>query len=236
MTRLAEKYLERYFGADPHPYQILVEATERHINPESVLLDGGCGRTAPVLKTFAGKVKRRIGVDLVEFTSPIDGIELIRTDMGEVPLPDNSVDVIMSRSVMEHVVDPPKVYREMWRILKPGGYFVFLTGNLWDYSALVAMLVPNRFHPWIVARVQGRKEEDVFPVAYKTNSYGAVQKWANLSKFEIKSFRYLGQYPAYFMFNGFLFLIATGYEKLICRFECLRFLRGWILVTLRKPL
>lgn len=235
MTRLAEEYLERYFGDDPHPYQILVEATEQQLGPDSVLLDGGCGRTAPVLKTFAGKVRRRIGVDLVEFTTPIDGIELIRTDMGEVPLPDNSVDVVMARSVMEHVVDPEKVYREMWRILKPGGHFIFLTGNLWDYSALVAILVPNRFHPWIVAKTQGRKEEDVFPVAYKTNSYGAVSKWAKLADFEIKGFRYLGQYPAYFMFNGFLFLLATAYEKLIRRYECLRFLRGWILVTLRKP-
>jgi hypothetical protein len=36
------------------------------------------------------------------------------------------------------------------------------------------------------------------------------------------------------MFNGFLFLLATAYEKLISRFDALRFLRGWILVVLRK--
>lgn len=235
MSASAERYRERYFGDDKHPYQSLIEETEKYLTRESVLLDAGCGRTAPVLRTFAGKVARRIGVDLVDFPSPIEGIELIQADLGELRLPDNSVDVIMSRSVMEHVVDPAKVYREMYRILKPGGHFVFLTGNLWDYSALVAILVPNRLHPWIVARTQGRKEEDVFPVAYKTNSRGAVRRWAKLANFENTSFRYLGQYPAYFMFNGFLFLVATAYEKLIRRFESLRFLRGWILVTLRKP-
>jgi SAM-dependent methyltransferase len=235
MTKLAEKYLERYFGNDPHPYRILLEETQQHLNPDAVLLDAGCGRTAPVLKTFAGKVKRRIGVDLVEFTETIDGIELFRCDLGKVPLPDNSVDVIMCRSVMEHVVDPAKVYQEMWRILKPGGRFIFLTANMWDYSALIAAMVPNRFHPWIVAKTEGREEEDVFPVAYKTNTYGAVRKWAKLANFDIASFRYLGQYPGYFMFNGFLFLIGTAYEKLIRRFEFLKFLRGWILVTLRKP-
>jgi hypothetical protein len=36
------------------------------------------------------------------------------------------------------------------------------------------------------------------------------------------------------MFNGLLFALATGYEKLISRFGALAFLRGWILVTLKK--
>jgi ubiquinone/menaquinone biosynthesis C-methylase UbiE len=183
-----------------------------------------------------GRVSRAVGVDLVDFTGPIDGVELIQADLGAVRLADNSVDLIMCRSVMEHVVDPLQVYREMWRILKPGGHFIFLTANLWDYAALIAKIIPNRFHPWIVARTEGRQEEDVFPVAYKTNSYRAVRRWARDAKFEIVSFDYLGQYPSYFMFNGLLFLAATAYEKLIGRFEALRFLRGWILVTLRKPM
>jgi hypothetical protein len=36
------------------------------------------------------------------------------------------------------------------------------------------------------------------------------------------------------MFNGALFYLGTLYDKLVCRFEALEFLRGWILVTLRK--
>ena len=135
---------------------------------------------------------------------------------------------------MEHIVDPPAVYAEIARVLRPGGHFVFLTGNFWDYAALIATAVPNRFHPWIVARTQGRKEEDTFPTAYKTNTRGAVNRWSKGAGFDVVEFEYLGQYPAYFMFNGALFLAATAYEKLIRRFEALRGLRGWILVVLRK--
>jgi hypothetical protein len=29
--------------------------------------------------------------------------------------------------------------------------------------------------------------------------------------------------------------VPTGFDKLVTRFEALRFLRGWILVTLRRP-
>ena len=114
---------------------------------------------------------------------------------------------------MEHIADPVAMYREMSRILRPNGYFIFLTGNLWDYSGMIAKLVPNRHHPWIVARTQGRAERDTFPVEYKTNTRRAVTRYATGAGLDVVSFDYLGQYPAYFMFNGPLFLLATGYEK-----------------------
>jgi SAM-dependent methyltransferase len=234
MTRLADQLMERFFGTDEHPYRTLEREVDKYLQPDHTLLDAGCGRTAPVLVKYRGKARRLIGVDLVEFDTAVDGIELFNTDLDRIPVGDRSVDIVMCRSVMEHIADPAAVYREINRVMKAGGHFIFLTGNLWDYAALIAMLVPNRFHPWIVSRTEGRKEKDVFPVQYRTNTYGAVKKWATLADFEIVSFRYLGQYPSYFLFNGFLFLVATGYEKLLRRFNALGFLRGWIFVTLRK--
>ena len=44
----------------------------------------------------------------------------------------------------------------------------------------------------------------------------------------------LKHFPAYFTFNPVLFYFATGYEKLISSTEKLRFLRGWLLVVIRK--
>ena len=234
MTVLAQRLKDRYFR-DDHPYQIFEREVERHLRPDHALLDAGCGRTAPILQKFRSRVRRRIGVDLVDFARVVDGLELHRCDLGSMPVEDGCVDVTMARSVMEHVTDPSRVFREIHRVLKPGGRFIFLTANLWDYASIIAKLIPNRFHPWLVSRTEGREEQDVFPVAYRTNTRRAVQKWAKQAGFEIVSFRYLGQYPSYFMFNGFLFLLATGYEKLIGRVSALNFLQGWILVTLRKP-
>jgi len=235
MTELAERLRERYFGDDEHPYRTMEREVDARLSPDGTLLDAGCGYTAPVLVKYRGKAKRLVGVDLVDFDASIPGVELYKGDLAHIPLEDASVDVVMCRSVMEHIDDPASVYREMHRVLKPGGTFVFLTGNLWDYAALIALAVPNRFHPGIVARVEGREERDVFPVRYRTNTRRAVDKWARGSGLVVTSFRYLGQYPTYFMFNGAAFLLATGYEKLLRRFEALRFLRGWILVTLQKP-
>jgi len=234
MSRLAERLNERFFPGD-HPYRTYELEVARRLLPHHTLLDAGCGRTAPTLARFRGKAARLIGVDLVDFTDPPPGLELHAGDLGALPLPDECVDLVMARSVMEHVTDPARVYGEIYRVLRPGGQFIFLTANLWDYASIIAKVIPNRYHPWIVAKTEGRAEHDTFPVAYRTNTRRAVGKWARQAGFEVASFRYLGQYPAYFMFNGFLFLVATGYEKVISKIPALHFLQGWIFVTLRKP-
>ena len=46
--------------------------------------------------------------------------------------------------------------------------------------------------------------------------------------------RPMSQYSNYLMFDGALFFVGMCFEKLISRHEALGFLRGWILVTLRK--
>jgi SAM-dependent methyltransferase len=136
--------------------------------------------------------------------------------------------------VFEHLTDPESVYREFARVLKPGGRIVFLTPNRWDYGTLIARAVPNRFHARIVKAVEGREEEDTFPTAYRTNTRRDVERLAGSSGFRIEDFRYLSQYPNYLMFNGFLFALGTAFEKVVSRVHVLRFLRGWIMVTLRK--
>lgn len=235
MSESVNRLLEKYYGNSPHPYRIFEDEVGRALRPDSVLLDAGCGRTVPVLRKFVGRVSRLIGVELVEFTDVPKGIETFQTNLASIPIPNATVDVIMSRSVFEHLDDPAAVYAEFSRILKPGGCLIFLTANMWDYGTLVARLIPNRFHPAIVARVEGRDEEDTFPVRYRTNTRGAVAGLATGAGLEIAKFQYLGQYPNYLMFNSALFLLGTAYDKLVSRYEFLRFLRGWILVTLRKP-
>lgn len=234
MSQFAHKLKDRFFRDEDHPYRLFEAKVQTLLLPEHTLLDAGCGRTAPVLSKYKNKACRLIGVDLVDFTTQIEGIRLIKGDLGSIDLPNGSVDLIMARSVMEHVADPIAVYGEMHRLLKPGGYFVFLTANLWDYASLIAKLIPNRFHPWIVSKTEGRQEEDVFPIQYKTNTRHSVAKYSRQAGFDIVSFEHLGQYPAYFLFNAPLFLLGTLYEKIISRFDSLDFLRGWILVVLRK--
>ena len=235
MTALSERLLARYYANSPHPYKLFERAVEARLSADAVLLDAGAGRTVPVLRKYLGRVRRLIGVELVAFTDVPAGIETYNTDLAHLPLPDAVVDIIISRSVFEHLADPQAVYAEFSRVLRPGGVIIFLTANMWDYGTLIARLVPNRFHARIVAKVEGRAAEDTFPTEYRTNTRRDVERLALRAGLKVDAFEYLSQYPNYLMFNGALFFIGTCFEKLIARFDALRILRGWILVTLRKP-
>lgn len=233
MSALSQKLKNRFYLNEEHPYVLFEDSIRSLLKEGDTVLDAGCGRSAPVLLKFKHLAGKLIGVDLVDPRDVAEGIEYHQADLCSIPIEASSVDIVISRSVFEHLTDPDGVYREMARVLKPGGRLIFLTANTWDYGTAIARVVPNRFHSRIVRYVEGRPEEDTFPTAFKTNSKSAVSKLASTHGFLLSRFQYLGQYPSYFMFNGFLFFLGIGYERLT-RLSFFSFLRGWIMVTLEK--
>ena len=51
----------------------------------------------------------------------VDNVEFLKGDMEAVPLPDASVDVVISNCVINLSIDKPAVFAEMFRVLRPGG-------------------------------------------------------------------------------------------------------------------
>ena len=187
-------------------------------------------RRAPAAELGAPHVGRAIGVDVGAAHPP--EIEYIQADLAHTGLYRESVDLVVSRSVLEHLPAPLDVFRELHRILRPGGRFVFLTPNRWDYASLAALAIPNHLHPVLVRRLTDRKECDTFPTFYRANTNRAIGRLARQSGFEVESIRYLNQYPDYFRKIPPLFLLGVAYERLTSAWDRLGFLRGWILGTL----
>jgi SAM-dependent methyltransferase len=238
MSRPAEALIGRFFPFESHPYRKIERAVRQRVRPGLCLLDAGCGRYAERLIRVCPGAARAIGVDLVEFTPDAlaaPGIELHRGDLGALPLPDSSVDLIYSVSVMEHLENPATVYREVHRVLRPGGQFLFLTPNLWDYASLAARIIPNRLHPWIVRRTEGRLEADTFPTHFRSNTPVAVRHLAREAGLLVEHIEYQGQYPSYLLFSRLLFLLGTAYQKTIERVPGLGWLQGWLYAELRRP-
>ncbi|MCH8973665.1 MAG: methyltransferase domain-containing protein [Chloroflexi bacterium] len=107
------------------------------LRPGETVLDLGCGGG---IDTFlaaraVGPEGKAIGLDITpemveraEAHASLMGlanVEFLVGPMEEVPLPDASVDVIISNGVISMSMQKHKVFWEAWRVLRPGGRIVF---------------------------------------------------------------------------------------------------------------
>jgi SAM-dependent methyltransferase len=114
--------------------------------PGGLVVDLGCGDGV-----FTVDVARRVGARRtvgVEFVDSIAdrardaGVEVIVADLGErLPLDDESVDVVHSNQVIEHLARTDHFLAEIRRILKPDGYAVISTNNLSSWHNVVALIM-----------------------------------------------------------------------------------------------
>jgi arsenite methyltransferase len=103
------------------------------LKPGEIVLDLGSGGGIDVLLSArrvgpAGKV---YGLDMTDEMlalandnkrkAGVENVEFLKGEIEQIPLPDNSVDVIISNCVINLSADKSRVLREAFRVLKPGG-------------------------------------------------------------------------------------------------------------------
>jgi SAM-dependent methyltransferase len=105
------------------------------LNPGETVLDLGSGGGIDVLLSakWVGSTGKAYGLDMTDEMlalanenkrkAGVENVEFLKGEIEQIPLPDNSVDVIISNCVINLSADKDRVLREAFRVLKPGGRF-----------------------------------------------------------------------------------------------------------------
>jgi arsenite methyltransferase len=105
------------------------------LNPGETVLDLGSGGGIDVLLSArrVGPTGKAYGLDMTDEMlalanenkrkSGAQNVEFLKGEIESIPLPDNSVDVIISNCVINLSADKDRVLREAFRVLRPGGRF-----------------------------------------------------------------------------------------------------------------
>lgn len=103
------------------------------LQPGETVLDLGCGGGVDALLAAqrVGPAGKAYGLDMTDEMlalaeqnkrkSGLGNVEFLKGDMANIPLPDGSVDVIISNCVVNLAADKDRVFREAFRVLRPGG-------------------------------------------------------------------------------------------------------------------
>jgi len=105
------------------------------LNPGEIVLDLGSGGGIDVLLSArrVGPTGKAYGLDMTDAMlalarenqkkAGVENVEFLKGEIEHIPLPDNSVDVIISNCVINLSAEKDRVLREAFRVLKPGGRF-----------------------------------------------------------------------------------------------------------------
>ena len=223
--------VRKHYARVPTREQLLDQAVLESARPDHRLLDAGCGHSFPLLLKYAPKVSFTVGVDLVRPAAREMGrTRVVRGDLRALPFRDGSFDLIVSRSVLEHLENPSDVFREFIRLLRPRGKLIFTTPNKYYYSCLVARLIPFALKGFYLKRVFGEDGYDHFPVFYRANTLGAFKRLAAKHGFTVMRIEAIRHYPFYLMFSPLLFRLGMLYDWVITALRMTGLQSNWLVV------
>jgi SAM-dependent methyltransferase len=153
------------------------------LEPGQTVLDLGSGGGIDVLLSAkrVGPTGKVYGLDMTDEmlalarenqrTAGATNVEFLKGTIENIPLPDNSVDVIISNCVINLSSDKDAVLREAFRVLKPGGRFavsdVIVRGN-------VPADIRRSMELW-VGCIAGALEETEYAAKLRAAGFGEVE-------------------------------------------------------------
>lgn len=238
---MTQPLFDKYYYAKPD----FVDGTSRflqvcreNIPPGAEILEIGAGPDNACSEAF-NKMGTVTGVDVdpdVKTNKFLSRAFVF--DGNQMPFADASFNACVSNFVAEHVEHPIEHFKEVARVLRPGGVYCLRTPNLFHYVSMGAYLMPHSLHLLLANRLRSLAQDahDPYPTWYRANSRGQLRKLCSIAGMPNPSITMIEPEPSYGRAHALLFYPMMAYERMVNLSSVLSGFRCNILLAARKPL
>jgi ubiquinone/menaquinone biosynthesis C-methylase UbiE len=199
------------------------------------VLDVGGGRESHIAQ-FCSEGSTVIALDISPDELARNGKatqKIVADACQEFPLPDESVDLVTSYCVVEHLPEVGAFCRHAFRVLRPGGAMLHVFPCRNAVFSELNRLIPFRASRWLIATCTGKPKSYGFPAYYDECSPAKIQRALVRAGFQVETME-----VNYYQSQWFTFFVPLYAMSVLCELALmalrLRPLCGHVVVLARK--
>lgn len=220
--RVCERIEQHLPQAHPDIDLLYEQVVARHMNSglDRLVVDVGGGKDCPLSQYRRPELRTRIvAVDVSEdeLRSNRDVDEKrVANVVEQLPFEENEVDLIVSRSVLEHLESVERFIEQSAHVLKRDGYFIHVFASKFAPATLVNQLLPQPVSKRIVDFFRPESAGYLgFPAYYDNCYYTGMTKLLEEHGFDLVGVHTNYYQSPYFAFLVPLFLVSAAYELVV---------------------
>lgn len=201
------------------------------------ILDIGGGRNSPIARRITDAATKLIAadIDLEELTANNSVNDKLVLDATQtLPFQTDSIDIVVTRSVMEHLPETENFISECRRILKSEGVCLHVMPCKFAPFSIINQIIPNSWAQAILYRIYPQWTDSCGFKAYYNNCY--MPRIANLfsrNNFHLERIELRYYQSIYFKFFVPFYLLSLIYDLVVYRLE-IKPLSCQVLIVARK--
>jgi ubiquinone/menaquinone biosynthesis C-methylase UbiE len=212
----------------------------KRMHDNQIIVDIGGGKKSPIAE-FKNEYNNLtlIAIDISddELEANVGVDKKIVADVTQkIPLPDESIDMIISSSVLEHLKGQEEFVKNASKLLKSNGksYFIHVFPSKFALFALLNQLLPTSFSKKLVTFISpGRKSSGVFPAYYEKCYYSSIKKLLIENGFKIEQIKCSYYQSEYFSSFFPVYVLSLLWDNLCYIFK-LRNLCSYMCIIAKK--
>ena len=206
--------------------QIVVDIGGGHLCPFARHRQAGRGTILLALDILESQLRRNLVTDW----------RLAADACRTLPLADRSVDVIVTRSVLEHLRENEPFVRECHRILRPGGRCVHVMPARYAPFAILNRLIPERIGQKLLFYFFPEWKEECGFHAYYANCYHPrIEELFSASGFHVQEVQFRFYQSIYYKFFVPFYLVSLGYDFAVWAIGARRLACQILLIAEKRP-